>query len=373
MTRFSIPASALHTAVSWAARVCPQRPATPVLAGLLLDADDDLTVTGYDFDTRATVTLPCTATVPGRVLLSGRLLADVAKTARSADVHVAADPGGPVEVSAGRAEWTLPALPVEDYPQLPDIAVPAGACVAGELRRALARVLPAAAARGTLPEFLCGVRLESDGAVLTVTATDRYRLASANIPFTPHSVDDPVDSLVPAPLLDAALRAAGGDTDVVSILEDGNGFGVASDTHLVTGRQMAAEFPRWRQFVEVAGDHHALVDVPDLQQAVEQAVVALDQEAHLLLRFDADGVAVRAVGSDRRATAHAAADLSGPAWLCKVNAGWLRDALHLHGCDKVRMHFGSTPQKPIVVLGDDPDYRHVLMPVHLTQADRDAA
>src|SRR6185437_7534801 len=95
---------ALAEAVAWSARSLPARPAAPVLAGLLLEvADDQLSISGFDYEVSTQAQLEVTAGAPGRALVSGRLLADIAR----------ALPGHPVEFSAdGSGHHQLRQLPV---------------------------------------------------------------------------------------------------------------------------------------------------------------------------------------------------------------------------------------------------------------------
>lgn len=374
MTVFTITGGALLDAATWAGRVIPSRPTAPVLAGLLLDAADQLTVTGYDLETRASATVPCTTTEPGRILLSGRLLAAVAKTVgRGADVVIEQEQDGPATVRAGRAEWSLPVLPVADYPELPDLSEPVGAVRGDLLREALGRVVPATSKEVSLP-MLTGVRIESEGDQLTLVATDRFRLAAATIPWQPAD-DRAVEGLVPGALLDTAARGAG--EGLVSVLADDRGFGLATDDRLVAGRQIDAEYLQYRRFLGLAGEHRAVVEVEELRQAVDQALVAADHGASdlpaVLLAFDGDEVRVSAAGKAGRARAGAGALLDGEPITVKVQAPYLRDALSSHGCDKVAICFAGGPNKPITLLGDDPGYSHVLMPCRMASGEGEAA
>lgn len=71
----------LAEAIAWTARTIPTRPVVPILAGLLLEADDDqLTVSAFDYDTSSRATISCDVAEPGRVVLPGRLLAELTKT-----------------------------------------------------------------------------------------------------------------------------------------------------------------------------------------------------------------------------------------------------------------------------------------------------
>jgi DNA polymerase III subunit beta len=400
MTRIVVTGAVLHQAAAWAVLATPARPSAPVLAGLLLDAPDtsigggEATVTGYDLHTRATVTIPATVLTPGRLLLSGRLLVAVAKTvARDTDVAITTDPhsggpnGGGVLVRCGRAEWHMPALPIQEYPTLPDLGDPLGTIDATQLRRALGRVLPALdRGAAALPAF-AAVKIESEPAdvgraepVLTLAGTDRYRLAAATIPWQPTRPDVQVDALVPWGLLDAALRAiattggtGGGDPDErVALCCTERGFGLATGTHLVTGPQLAEDYPAWRRFLPDPGPHRAMVEVAPLVQALGQALIAVDNAPYVLLAVDDGRIEVSATGGQSTARA-AAAELTGPPITVKVNAGYLRDAVTLHGCDRVAIVFGATANKPLLVLGDDPGYRHTVVPVRLAAHERSAA
>lgn len=372
MTTFTTTGAVLHEAAAWAARVVPTRTTAPVLAGLVLDAGDNLRIAGYDFETHAEAIIPAVTAEPGRILLSARLLTAVTKTVdRDVDVTIT-DDSGAVEVRCGRSEWTLPGLPVADYPQLPRLGEPAGTVNAGLLRSTLARVLPIVS-KDAQPAALAGVKVESDGDELTVIGTDRYRLAAATIPWQPAAPDLCLEALVPGPLFDTAARAAAGDADQVTLHVGDTNFSVVTDTRTVTGRQMAEDYVRWRNVMPEPSEHHALVNVASLNAAADQALVAADQAAQLLLTFTEDGVEVSAAGENRRARADADAELTGDPITVKVNSRYLRDALTLHGSDQVTVHFGGNPHRPFLVLGDDPNYRHTVTPVRLTGAERAAA
>jgi DNA polymerase-3 subunit beta len=371
MTTLIVTGARLHEAAAWASRATPAKAVVPVLSGLLLDATGEdgteLVVTGYDFDARASVTLPATVTTPGRVVVSARLLAAIAKTvARDVDVHLC-DDTGPLVVTCARSEWKLPTLPVEDYPQLPELPAPVGAVAGGELRRALGQVLPTLGRDDALP-MLTALRLESDGDELTLTGTDRYRLATTTIGWSPAPGTPSLAVNLPGGVLDTALRGvAQADTGTVSLAVADSQFALSTDTHLAAGRVLAVDYPRWRPLlVPPNPDRHAVVEVADLLHAVEQAVVASDN-AQLTLAFDGDTVEVSAGTADARGTARAAvpAKLVGDPITIGVMTGYLRDAITLPGSDTVTIHFGSSPTRPVSVRGEDGRYQHTLMPVRI--------
>ena len=339
---FTVVGSHLHDACAWTSRIVSQRPVIPQLGGLLLDArEDTLTVTAFDLDTRCSATIEAAVTGAGRALLSARLLTAIAKTvARDVDVTITVD-DAVATLGCGRSEWSLPVMPVEDFPGLPELDTPVGEVDAAALRHALTRVLPAVHTGGDANVAnLSGVKLDGGPESLRLVATDRYRVAVAEIDWKPAG-DAVLDALPPADLLEAAARST--STGTVSLYAGENTFGLRVEGYVVVGRQIAQAYPDLSRFMPVPGAHYAVIDVGELSRAVDEAMVMLDDKRPTLrLDFDGGSVRVTAAGEGRRAQA------SGRLYLLEgghievgVNAGYLRTALRSLESDAGTVHFTS--------------------------------
>ena len=97
----------------------------------------------------------------GAALVSGRLLAEITKALPAKPVDIAAV-GAHLELVCGSARFTLPTMPVEDYPTLPEMPESAGTVDAAAFAAAVAQVAIAAGRDETLP-MMTGVRMELDG------------------------------------------------------------------------------------------------------------------------------------------------------------------------------------------------------------------
>lgn len=360
MTAFVVTGADLHEAAAWASRLTPLKPPSPLLAGLLLDAGDDLSMTAFDFETRGTVTLAATVKEPGRLLVAGRLLAAVAKTvARDVDVTIE-EAGGVAEVRCGRSEWSVPLMPADDYPGMPTCSEPLGTVEPDVLRRALSRVLPAVARDGDI-DALKAVRIEPSPGGITIVATDRYRLAAAEVAI---AAEDFPECLVPADLIDAAMHTSGADP--IGLSATTATFGLTTDTHSIVGRQIAEGYPKWRGMVPEPGEHRAVVDVAELVRALVQAqVMSPNEDAPIQLDFDEDGIEVSASNADRRAKAVIGVhDMGGKPISVKVKAAYLKAALATMESETCAIHFHP---RLILMLPCDtdgvamPGYLHLVM------------
>ena len=184
--KFRVERDALADAVAWTARSLPARPAVPVLAGVHLSAtDDSLSVSGFDYEVSTQVDVDVNVITTGQALVSGRLLADITRSLPPHPVDVSVD-GSRVIISCGSSRFTLPTMPIEDYPRLPAMPGTAGTVSGSVFAQAVAQVAIAAGKDDTLP-MLTGVRMEIDGERLTLAATDRYRLAVRELDWKPNN------------------------------------------------------------------------------------------------------------------------------------------------------------------------------------------
>ncbi|NLA28666.1 MAG: DNA polymerase III subunit beta, partial [Propionibacterium sp.] len=193
-------------AVAWAARSLPSRPSVPILAGLLIKADaTGVTMSSFDYETSARVQIEAQVVDEGEALVSGKLLAEIARSLPNRPVDFSSD-ATRVELVCGSARFTLQLLPVSEYPQLPEMPTAAGVVGSSEFAQAINQVVVAAGRDELLPVFT-GVRLEIDDGLLSLLATDRYRMALKELPWTPASSSAEGAALVPARVLSEAARS----------------------------------------------------------------------------------------------------------------------------------------------------------------------
>jgi DNA polymerase III subunit beta len=288
--KFRIERDALAEAVAWSARSLPARPAAPVLAGLLLDvSDDQLTISGFDYEVSTQANLEVSSGSGGRALVSGRLLADITKALPAHPVEVSAE-GSRVSISCGSAKFTLPTMPDEDYPRLPDMPTTAGTVSSSVFARAVSQVAVAAGKDDTLP-MLTGVRMEIDGERVTLAATDRYRLAVRELSWNPAGAGAEVQVLVPARTLADAARSLTGDAELsIALSSSGTGEGIigfAGTGRRTTTRLLDAQFPPYRTLLPTEFSVTAEVTVSALTEAVKRVALVADRGNPVRLDFDA--------------------------------------------------------------------------------------
>ena len=367
----------LADAVAWVARSLPSRPPVPVLGGVLLDAGSDegdtgdtLTVSGFDYEVSAQVGVPATIAAGGKTLVSGRLLADITKALPNHPVEIAVD-GSRVSITCGSAKFSLPTMPVEDYPALPEMPQRAGALAGEVFAEAVGQVAIAAGKDDTLP-MLTGVRVEFNGGKLTLVATDRFRLAMREFDWEPA---DEVETAVLVParnLADAAKTLGGAGSTVELSLASGDGLlGLSGTGRRTTSRLLDAEFPKYRQLLPAEHNAAAIIDVSSLQDAIKRVSLVAERGTQVRLEFSDGGLRLSAGGDDEgSAEEELPVEFTGDPVTIAFNPGYLLDGLAAVRTDRAHLSF-TTPSRPALIkpVGEDGSvvegYLYLLMPVRL--------
>ncbi|MGH8862421.1 MAG: DNA polymerase III subunit beta [Jatrophihabitantaceae bacterium] len=383
--KFRVERDALADAVTWAARSLSTRPTMPVLAGLLLTiSSDKMSVSGFDLEASTEVDLDVSTGEDGQALVSGRLLADITKALppHPVDVHV---DGSRLSIVCGAARFTLPTMPVEDYPRLPSMPTTAGTVTSAQFATAVGQVAIAAGRDDTLP-MLTGVRLEIDGTRLTLAATDRYRLAVRELDWTPEDPSaDAAQVLVPArTLADAAKSLSHSDSMTLALAAGGAGEGIIGFAGTTNGRAsrattrlLDATFPAYRSLLPNEWSSSADITVAPLVEAVRRVALVADRNTPVRLEFEDGALTLSAGGEDEgRAEEVLEVGYDGDPITTAFNPQFLLDGLGALTSPTARLLFTSA-NKPVVLRPSESgspdhaggaaadDYTYVMMPVRL--------
>ncbi|MFG2071595.1 DNA polymerase III subunit beta [Nonomuraea maritima] len=356
----------LADAVAWAARILPSRPVVPVLSGLLLEAGDDLTVSAFDYDVSARAAIDADVAEEGRVLIPGRLLAEISRSLPADDVEILTDAQEAV-LTCGSAEFGLITMPVEDFPTLPTMPPVVGAVGGGVFASAVNQVAPAASRDDTLP-MLTGIRVDIDGDAVAMAATDRYRIAARDFTWRPAAPGVAVSAMVPAKVLvEVARSLRGGEVSVAM----GDGVaGFESVGRSTTVRLLDEQFIDYRARLTSDWSIRADVAVAPFVSAIKRVALVAERNTAIRLSFSQGQVLIQAGGSDvGRGAEVVPCELRGDDLQIAFQSQWLLDGLTGIETELARINMES-PTRPALIQdvpGDaQPVFRYLVMSLRQT-------
>ncbi|MFE6964928.1 MULTISPECIES: DNA polymerase III subunit beta [unclassified Agromyces] len=377
--KFQVNRDVFSEAVSFAVKLLPQRTTLPILSGVLIKATTDgLVLSSFDYEVSSQTEIQADVEEPGTVLVSGRLLAEIAGRLPNAPVRIATEESR-ISVSCGSASFTLLSMPVEEYPSIPEIGEQSGLVPAEEFAAAVAQVA-VAASRDDVTPVITGVQLEVRENSLGLVATDRYRVAVREIDWDGGNVaagDEAITALVPARTLQEVgktLGNAGNISVAITSRDDRELIAFSADKKTVTSLLIKGNFPPVRRLFPETVDNYAVMNTADLIEATRRVALVLEREAALRYSFTADGLTLEAIGSEQaQASESIDAILTGDDTVVSLKPQFLLDGLGAVHSEFVRISFTKTenPNKPGPVLitsqtsreqaGAD-SYRYLLQP-----------
>ncbi len=375
--KFRVERDVFADAVAWAARSLPIRPSSPVLAGLLVEATDEgLLLSSFDYETSARASLVAEVSETGRALVSGRLLADICRSLPAKPVELSLE-GPRVQLTCGSARFSLQIMPVEDYPTLPEMPPVAGSVSSGEFAHAVAQAVTAAGRDDMLP-VLTGVRIEIDGASMSLLATDRFRLSQRELNWSPQSSDLTVAALVPAKVLgDTAKSLTSGAEVSIALSATGSGEGIIGfegsglgGLRRTTTRLLDGEFPKVRSLFPTEHLTVAKVAKAEFVDTVKRVALVAERNTAVQLKFSDNQLVLDAgSGDEAQATEVIEAAITGEEIVTGFNPQFLLDGLTAMDGEEVTLSF-TQATKPVVITGSDStgevtDFRYLLMPRRL--------
>lgn len=371
--KFKVNRDVLSDAVTWATKTLPNRPAAPVLTGILITADAAGTVhlSVFDYEVSSRVEIAAEVMSAGTVLVSGRLLADISKALPNQEVTVE-QIDSKVDVTCGSSRFSLMTMPVAEYPSLPVVPAASGTVSAGEFQNSVSQVTIATSKDDTLP-ILTSVRVEIEGERVTLLATDRYRLAVREFTWNPGRPDVSAVALLRGRTLSDVSKSLGGDVTIGLSTDSGKDLiSFSSAGRVTTSLLVEGEYPKVRSLFPDSVPIHAVVETAVLREAVRR--VSLVAERNTPIRFEVtDGMVTlnAGTGDDAQASEAVEAVLQGESITVGFNPHYISEGLAAIESPYVNFSF-TQPMKPVIISGQkdlesaaDESYRYLLMPTRI--------
>jgi len=363
-------------AVSFAVRLLPQRPTQPLLSGILIEADEaGITLSSFDYEVSSRTTVSADVEASGRALVSGRLINEIANRLPQAPVSLFTEDGR-VQVKCGSASFSLPAMPVDEYPTIPSVTEVSG-LVPGEIFGDAIAQVSVAASRDDVTPVITGVQFEVQDNALTLTATDRYRVALRTVDWEHASSTEDLSALVPAKIaIEVGKTFAAADQVSVSIVknDDRELIAFSGENKTVTSLLIKGNYPPVRRLFPEDAQHYAVVNTNDLIEATNRVGLVLEKDAALRFSFSEGTLTLEAAGSETaQASETVDAHLVGDDTVVSLKPQFLLDGLRATHSEFARISFTKTdnPNKPGPVLitrqtskdaASDDSFRYLLQP-----------
>jgi DNA polymerase III subunit beta len=370
--KFQADREVLSDAISFVVRLLSPKPQLPQLSGVMISAgDNQVTLSIFDYEVAAKVSISAAVDQPGKVLVQARLLAEIVSKLPADSVALSLNESR-VQVSSGSSKFSLSAMSTSDYPETPTTSASSGKVSASDFAHAVSQVAVAASREEVTP-VLTAVMLSAKSKDISLVATDRFRVAVNSIPWQGAAVEREI--LIPARVLseiaktfshegDLELGFGSDEKDMISFSAGNKSVGTAT---------IKGKYPAVLQLFPEDVSNFAVVNTHDLLDATKRVALVVDREKPLRYKFEGSELSLESIGSDvADASEQVSCSLSGDDVTVSLRPQFLVDALSGVDAESVKLGFTvnpSNPNKPGPVLisaaeakGTNQGYKYLLQP-----------
>jgi DNA polymerase III subunit beta len=362
--KFRCERDVLADAVGAAGRAATNRTGTlPVLSGVRMQVDGDrLTVTGTDLELTIRLSVDVGGERDGAAVVPARLVADIVKALPAGAVSVELH-DEEMSIGAGRSQFSVRPLSLDDYPAQAESAADAVTLPAATMADALRQVVRAASTDDARA-VLTGVLLAADDDGLRMVATDSYRLAVRDLPES-SVLATGQKVLIPGRAL-AELQRVIGDAEELQVrFGEREATFEAGGTRLST-RLIEGEFPNYRNLLPTSYPNLLTVGKADMLEAIRRVKILAQDSTPVRLLLGGDTVQLTAITQDvGNASDEIDATYDGAEMTVAFNPDYLASGIDAIDSDDVTLAT-MDPMKPAVLRGvGRDDYLYLLMPVRV--------
>lgn len=365
--KFRCERDVLADALNSAGRAATNRTGTlPVLSGVRIRVEGDtLTVTGTDLELTIRLTVEVGGERDGAAVVPARLVGDIVKALPAGAVEISLDPSesGEMSISAGRSQFSVRPLSLEDYPAQTE---PTGEVVtlsAATMSDALRQVVRAASTDDARA-VLTGVLLASEDDGVRMVATDSYRLAVRDLPDS-SVLGSGQKVLIPGRALTELQRLMGDVEELTVRFGEREATFEAGGTRLTT-RLIEGEFPNYRNLLPSSYPNLLTVSKASMMEAIRRVKILAQDSTPVRLTLGGDTVQLTAITQDvGNAAEEIDASYDGVEMTVAFNPDYLAAGIDAIDADDVTLAT-MDPMKPAVLRGaGQEDYLYLLMPVRV--------
>ncbi len=370
-----------NSALQLVSRAVASRPTHPVLANVLLTADqgtERLSLTGFDLNLGIQTSFSATIETSGAITLPAKLLVEiVARLSTDSPITLISDDlGENVELISSNGSYQMRGMSSDDYPELP--LVQSGRAFKVN-RHSLIKALKStifASSSDEAKQLLTGVHLSFNGCEMISAATDGHRLAVLNIKDALESesaneIDDfaitlPSRSLREVERLMNSLR----DNDTVSLFCDQGQVVFLSSDQVITSRTLEGDYPKYSQLIPSEFSRKIYINRNSFIQSLERVAVLADQLNNVVKITLDEKSEIMKVTADAQDVGSGSESIPikfiGESIQIAFNVRYVLEGLKSIDSDLVVLNCNS-PNTPVILSAENSDsgFLYLVMPVQI--------
>ena len=365
--RFSCEKALLQAAINTASRAVSSKSSIPALEGLLLQAEESLTVSGYNMQTGIRTKVSAEIKEGGELVINARLFGDIIRRLPDDVVVFSTDDKLNVRLTCGDAAFDITALSAADYPELPEVDDQFSVTLEQRTLKAMINQTSFAVSVNEARPIHTGALFEISDKGLTMVAVDGFRLALRREPLE-HIDGGAFKFVAPGAALNEVEKICADTDDMVTVTQGKRHLMFEAGATQLICRRLEGEFLDYKNAIPTTNPICIEVDNKTMIESLDRVSVVISEKLKSPVRclFSQDRVYMSARTGNGEARDICPVRGDGQELEIGFNNRYLMDALRYAPADTVKMQLNTGISPCIITPVDDSDnFLYMVLPVRL--------
>lgn len=365
--KFSCEKYLLQSACGTASRAAASKSPIPALEGLLLQAADRLTVTGYDLKKGIYTQLEADVKEQGSVVVGARLFGEMIRRLPDGIVTISTDVNNNVNVKCGKSEFNFMGISPEDYPEMPVVDGVNNIALPQKILGSMINQTIFAVADNDMRPIYTGTLFDIEGEELTMVAVDGYRLAKRSEKLETAKMEN-CSFVVPGSALADIERICGDSEELVKISVGAKHISFSIGETVVISRRLEGEFLNYKKSIPDSFKYTVKVDRDEFMSAIDRVALIVSERntSPVRMNFNDGSIDCLCVTPIGRAEDVCTCEGSGEGLQIGFNDRYLKDALKAAGTEELNVCLNSASSPCVITAADGSEnFTYMILPVRL--------
>ena len=365
--KFSCEKYLLQSACGIASRAAAGKSPIPALEGLLLQASDRLTVTGYDLKKGIYTQLEAEVKEQGSMVVGARLFGEMIRRLPDGIVTISTDINNNVNVKCGKSEFNFMGISPEDYPEMPVVDGVNNIALPQKILGSMINQTIFAVADNDMRPIYTGTLFDIEGEELTLVSVDGYRLAKRSEKLESAKMEN-CSFVVPGSALADIERICGDGEELVKISVGAKHISFSIGETVVVSRRLEGEFLNYKKSIPDSFKYTVKVDRGEFMSAIDRVALIVSERntSPVRMSFNDGNIDCLCVTPIGRAEDVCTCEGSGEGLQIGFNDRYLKDALKAAAKEELNICLNSASSPCIITAADGSDnFTYMILPVRL--------
>ena len=365
--KFSCEKYLLQSACGIASRAAAGKSPIPALEGLLLQASDRLTVTGYDLKKGIYTQLEAEVKEQGSVVVGARLFGEMIRRLPDGIVTISTDINNNVNVKCGKSEFNFMGISPEDYPEMPVVDGVNNIALPQKILGSMINQTIFAVADNDMRPIYTGTLFDIEGEELTLVSVDGYRLAKRSEKLESARMEN-CSFVVPGSALADIERICGDSEELVKISVGAKHISFSIGETVVVSRRLEGEFLNYKKSIPDSFKYTVKVDRGEFMSAIDRVALIVSERntSPVRMSFNDGNIDCLCVTPIGRAEDVCTCEGSGEGLQIGFNDRYLKDALKAAAKEELNICLNSASSPCIITAADGSEnFTYMILPVRL--------